>query len=300
MEHAAVDGSLCLAGVKYRPLASREECATVVSLEREIWGPGYDEAFPVAVLLVSAARGAVLIGAFDGESRMIGFVYSMVCIKDGLPMQWSYKLGVLPRYRNEGVGMRLKLLQRERAIELGVDLIQWTFDPMLAPNAYLNLTKLGVYAREYAEDLYGESLAPVTHRNIPTDRLIVTWKIRDPWVEQHLSRLEVTAGETRNRLPGPNDAVTVNRAVRRGEWLECAELAPDADAARLAVEIPMNFSSMVPHAPALALEWRLSVRKILSSCFARGYRAVEFFIDPANLKGTYLLVRPSDPDYRTV
>ncbi len=83
----------------------------------------------------------------------------------------------------------------------------------------------------------------------------------------------------------------MNRATGSGEWYECADVNLDADARRLAVEIPMGFTAMLSRAPDLALAWRMATRQIFTSYFARGYRAVEFFLDRTNRKGSYLLVR---------
>ena len=76
----------------YRDLTTLEEFATVVDLEREIWGPGYDEVVPVPILAITVMRGGILMGAF-ADRRMIGFVYSLPGIKDGKPTQWSHMLG---------------------------------------------------------------------------------------------------------------------------------------------------------------------------------------------------------------
>ena len=108
--------------IAYRDLTTLEDFAVVVELEREIWGPGYDEVVPVPILAVTVMRGGILIGAFDGDpstasgSRMVGFVYSLPGIKHGRPMQWSHMAGVLEAYRSDGVGFQLKVLQREREI----------------------------------------------------------------------------------------------------------------------------------------------------------------------------------------
>jgi predicted GNAT superfamily acetyltransferase len=283
------------AAIGYRSLRTRDDCESVVALEREIWGPRYDEAIPVAILVVTVARGAILIGAFD-DDRLVGFVYSLSATKDGKPIQWSYKLGVVKPFRNAGVGERLKLLQRERALEMGIDVIEWTFDPMLGANAHLNLTKLGAVVQEYREDLYGDSLAPVTHRSVPTDRFVVAWHLRDPHVERRVvpSVLSNLTGED-GTAPSPIDgAVPVNRTTLRGHGLECGEIALDIDTGRLMVEIPIDFSDMILRAPDVALAWRLSSRRIFTTYFAMGYGAVEFVLDRPNRKGAYLLVKNAD------
>jgi len=268
----------------YRDLTTLEEFASVVDLERQIWGPGYDDVVPVPILAVTVKRGGVLIGAFDEGERLIGFVYSLPGLKDGKPMQWSHMLGVVPEFRSDGIGRRLKGLQRERTIALGLDLIEWTFDPMQAMNAHLNFTKLGVVVDEYEENVYGESQSPL-HRGNPTDRFVAAWHIREPHVQRRMS-----AGALVVRTHEVADAPRINRAAVLGDFHECADVNLDLEARRLIVEIPMGFTDMLARAPELALAWRMTTRHIFTTYFARGYRAVDFMLDRTTRIGAYLLV----------
>jgi predicted GNAT superfamily acetyltransferase len=275
--------------IVYRDLTTLEEFASVVALEEEIWGPGYDEPVPVPILAVTVLRGGVLIGAFEA-SRLIGFVYSLPGLKHGKAMQWSHMLGVVDEFRNDGVGRELKLRQRDRTIAIGLDLIEWTFDPMQAMNAHLNFAKLGVVSDEYEENVYGASASPL-HRGNPTDRLVAQWNIREPHVERRIA-----AARHRSALPlrahDVGNAAPVNRLLPFADWYECADRTVDLDAGRLLVEIPMGFTDMLVRAPDLALAWRMATRQIFAAYFARGYRAVDFLLDRANRKGAYLLVSP--------
>src|ERR687886_758566 len=111
-----------------RPITTLEECRKVAALERVVWGyPDAEDVVPPPVLIVSIKRGGILLGAFDDSGELKGFVYSMPALKDGRPIQWSHMLGVAPDARDSGLGLRLKLAQRERALALGIDLIEWTF-----------------------------------------------------------------------------------------------------------------------------------------------------------------------------
>src|SRR5207344_3597699 len=105
----------------YRDLTTLEEFALVVDLERQIWGPVYDDVVPVSILAVSVHSGGILIGAFDGD-RMVGFVYSLPGIKDGKATQWSHMAGVVAEHRSAGLGQTLKLRQRDRTLAMGLDL----------------------------------------------------------------------------------------------------------------------------------------------------------------------------------
>jgi len=271
--------------IAYRNLATLDELAQVVELERAIWGPGYDDVVPVPILTVTVKRGAILIGAFDGDS-MIGFVYSLPGIKAGKPMQWSHMLGVLNESRSAGVGRQLKLLQRERALAMGLDLIEWTYDPMQAMNAHLNFTKLGVVVEDYEENAYGESSSPL-HRGNPTDRFVAEWRVREP----HVARRIAATGPIVLRTNEIADAVSVNRIERSGAWFESVDVDLSIDARCLLVHIPMGFTDMLARNPELALAWRICTRAIFTTYFDRGYRAVDFMLDRDAGTGTYLLVR---------
>jgi predicted GNAT superfamily acetyltransferase len=268
--------------VTYRDLTSLSDFATVVDLEQEIWGPGYTEPVPVPILVTTVKLGGILVGAFEGE-RMIGFVYSHPGLRHGRPMQWSHMAGVVAAYRNSGIGHHLKLLQRERALAMGLDLIEWTFDPMQAMNAHLNFAKLGVIVEEYEENVYGASQSPL-HRGNPTDRFVAEWRICEPHVARRL---------TRRGIPIRTDEIaslpSANRVVRAGEWPECRDVDLDIDGRRLLVEIPMGFTEMLTKASDRALTWRMETRRIFTSYFARAFRAVDFHLDRASGKGAYLL-----------
>jgi predicted GNAT superfamily acetyltransferase len=279
--------------ITFRDLTTLEEFATVVQLERDIWGPAYDDVVPVPILAVSVHSGGILIGAFDERrtendersETMIGFVYSLPGIKDGKPTQWSHMAGVLNEYRSTGIGYRLKLLQRERALHAGLDLIQWTYDPLQAMNAHLNFAKLGVVCEEYAVNIYGMSASPL-HGGNPTDRFVVDWWIRKPHVERRIG----PSSALRMRDQSVSDAGRINRAKPAGERFECVDVDLTLEDRRLLVEIPMGFTDTLAQAPDLALAWRMATREIFTTYFGRGYRAVEFFFDRASRKGAYLLV----------
>ena len=165
-----------------RPLTTLEDCRKVAELEKSVWGyTDAEDVVPPPILIVSIKRGGILLGAFDAAGEMKGFVYSMAAIKDGRPTQWSHMLGVTPDARDAGLGEALKLAQREQALRMDIDLIEWTYDPLQALNAHLNFAKLGVVVEEYEENIYGESSSPL-HRGTPTDRFVAQWGLTTPHV----------------------------------------------------------------------------------------------------------------------
>ena len=267
-----------------RPLTTLEDCRQVAALERVVWGyTDAEDVVPPPVLIVSIKRGGVLLGAFDGGGTMKGFVYSMPGLKDGRPMQWSHMLGVAPDARNSGLGVRLKLAQRQATLDMDLDLIEWTYDPLQALNAHLNFARLGVVVEEYVENLYGESSSPL-HLGTPTDRFIAGWHIREPHVERRIA----SAGQVVR--DGTVSAAPVVNPSRPGrEWLRPVEGDLSLSDRRLLVEIPAGFSAMLREDPALALEWRLTTRRIFQHYLSRGYRVVDFLLALAAGRGQYLL-----------
>lgn len=270
-----------------RPLTTLDECRKVAEIEKLVWGyTDAEDVVPPPVLIVSIKRGGTLLGAFDEAGEMKGFVYAIPALKDGRQTQWSHMLGVTPDARDSGLGAALKLAQRERALQMGIELIEWTYDPLQALNAHFNFAKLGIVVEEYEENIYGDSSSPL-HRGTPTDRFVAEWHLSTPHVERRIA----ASGRFRARDSAVSAAVLVNPSRRAGQWLEPGPSALDVDAARLLVEIPTGFTDMQARQPDLALDWRLATRRILQTYFARGYRAVDFILAREAGRGQYLLAQ---------
>jgi predicted GNAT superfamily acetyltransferase len=273
-----------------RTLTTLEECRQVAALERAVWGyTDAEDIVPPPVLIVSIKRGGILLGAFDEGGVMRGFVYSMPAIKDGRPTQWSHMLGVVPEMRAAGLGARLKLAQREAVLRMGLGLIEWTYDPLQAANAHLNFAKLGTVVEEYEENIYGESSSPL-HNGSPTDRFVAEWHIREPHVERRIASRGVPVMRDMSVAQAP----VVNPAMAGEPWLRPGNADLAIDARRVLVEIPIGFSEMLVRDASLAHDWRMSTREIFVSYFARGYRAVDFFLARDAGKGQYLLAKKAE------
>ena len=271
--------------IQIRDLTTIDEFRQVVALEQAIWGyTDQGDLVTVPVFIFTVHRGATLIGAVAPDGKMVGFAYGVIGLKDGRAMQWSHMAGVLPEYRG-GLGYRLKLAQRERALKQGLDLIEWTFDPMQAMNAHFNFAKLGGVADEYAVNFYGESTSAL-HRGTPTDRLVVSWKIAEPHV---IRRLEPAA--LRARAHEVADAPVVNTTTMDGQWRKVTIINPALDDRRVWIEIPTGFTEMQQQAPDRALQWRLDVRQMFEAYLRKGYRAVDFVLQRDAGFGRYLLAR---------
>jgi predicted GNAT superfamily acetyltransferase len=186
-------------------LATLDEFSAAVRLQRDIWGFADIELLPLRLFVVASKVGGQVLGAFDG-AKMVAFCLCIPGLKPhGRAYLHSHMLGVLPKYRDTGVGRQLKLKQREYAIASGVDLIEWTFDPLEIKNAFFNIERLGAIMRRYVHNQYGTTSSHL-HGGLPTDRLVAEWWIRSP-------RVEVLCSGQRVQRVTPPERIVVPRNI---------------------------------------------------------------------------------------
>jgi len=165
--------------IEIRALTAHPEFQDAVKLQQQIWGFEEIELLPLRLFVVASKVGGQVFGAFDGP-RMIGFCLAIPGLKaGGKSYLHSHMLGVLPEYRDQRVGRRLKLAQRDEALGRGIDLIEWTFDPLEIKNAFFNVERLGAIVRRYVFNQYGTTTSHL-HGGLPTDRCIAEWWIGSP------------------------------------------------------------------------------------------------------------------------
>jgi predicted GNAT superfamily acetyltransferase len=168
--------------IEIRELHEHAELGEIVKLQRIIWGFEEMELLPVRLLVVATKVGGQVLGAFDGR-KLIGFCFCIPGLKPGgKSFLHSHMMGVLREYRDRGVGRQLKSQQRTDALMRGIDLIEWTFDPLEIKNAFFNIERLGVVVRRYVFNQYGTSTSRL-HSGLPTDRCVAEWYIGSPRVE---------------------------------------------------------------------------------------------------------------------
>ncbi len=158
-----------------------DELRACVALQKEVWNFSDAELVPLRMFVVAEKVGGQVMGAFDG-TEMVGFALSLPGTRSGHVYLHSHMLAVRKEHRNAGLGRRLKLLQREDALARGINLIEWTFDPLEIKNAYLNIEKLGAIARRYNINQYGITSSPL-QGGLPSDRLIAEWWLKSKRVE---------------------------------------------------------------------------------------------------------------------
>jgi predicted GNAT superfamily acetyltransferase len=179
--------------IEIRQLFHLPEFEEVLRLQQAIWGFADIELLPLRFLVVVSKVGGHVFGAYDGD-MMVGFCFAIPGIKPGgRPYLHSHMLGVLPAYRDAAIGRRLKLEQREEALSRGIELIEWTFDPLELKNAFFNIERLGAIVRRYHENQYGITFSPL-HGGLPTDRCYAEWWIASERVTSILAEEGVGRG----------------------------------------------------------------------------------------------------------
>jgi predicted GNAT superfamily acetyltransferase len=178
-------------------------------------------------------------------------------------------LAVREGYRNQKIGARLKLAQREDALKRGFLRMEWTFDPVEIKNAFLNIHKLGAIVRNYEENFYGVSSSRL-QGGLQTDRLLAEWWLATP---------EVEAAVRGNRpsepgRPGEDWVTSIKVPASIYEW------KADEEQRHLAAKV------------------QAENREQFQEAFARGLAVVSFARND-NGDGIYYLGRWDEPAERT-
>jgi predicted GNAT superfamily acetyltransferase len=298
-----------------RILDSAEDMKAVEELQRQIWPGTETEIVPLHLLVTMAQNGGLVIGAFDmavadhenrpgipGEragTQMIGFVYGFPGLyqtPDGpRPKHCSHQLGVLPAYREQGVGFALKRAQWQLVRHQNIDLITWTYDPLLSRNAHLNITRLGAVCSTYKRNLYGE-LEDALNQGLLTDRFQMEWWVNSMRVNRRLSKRARRPLDLAHYLSADKKILNPTKVDSRDlprpsstDALIGIQGTQGIDAIVL-VEIPADFMTLKNADPSLALEWRLHSRAIFEYLFEQGFLATDFVHLPGNYPRSFYVL----------
>lgn len=256
--------------VTIRRVATLPEYDECVVIERETWGSQFAEVVPSIILRISQEVGGVTAAAFAPDGSMLGFVFGITGVRDGELAHWSDMLAVRVGARDMGLGKRLKAYQRELLLETGVRKMYWTYDPLVARNAYLNLTQLGARPVEYRTNFYGEDTGSDLHSALGTDRFIVVWQLDDD-----TSRAGDLDAEEWEGTPLINEVLP--------------PVLPDD--ARVRIAIPNDIFAVIDADTKHATRWRETTRAAFTTYLDRGYSVIGFLRGNAAAPGTYLLTR---------
>jgi len=274
-----------------RDLTTYDEFVQVRRLQQIIWGfDDPDTGLYPPVLFTASKNGGVVLGAFDSQGQMIGYIFGFLGREPGGPLKLcSQTMGVLPEWRSRGVATALKWAQRDRALAGGLSLITWTFDPLESPNARLNMHKLGAVSRRYWRDIYGEHFGAL-NEGLPTDRLLVEWWIRGRRVEGKVK------AEAEVEAKAEAEVEAIFEVEGRGMARRVAVLHTDLEAPRLSMEVPADIQQLKRTDMSLAWDWRLRVREAFETYLGRGYLVTDFITEGQgeDRRNTYLLQQPTE------
>src|SRR5258706_13979565 len=170
-------------GLTFRPLSSVTDFDACIEIQRLTWGRDFSDVVPLSILKIAQKPGGIAAGAFTTDGRMLGFVFGLTGVRgdrddcENRPFHWSHMLAVTPAGRDLGLGTRLKLYQRECLLGLGIEEVQWTYDPLESRNANLNFNHLGVGIAEYVENMYEGEMGSDPAQGIGSDRFIGSGRI---------------------------------------------------------------------------------------------------------------------------
>ena len=272
-------------GIVLRPLASIAEYDEAVALQDEIWGAGFSDRVPAAILRVAQKVGGVAAAAFDADGRMLGFVFGLTGIRNGQLVHWSDMLAVREEARGKRLGERLKHYQRDLVRTIGVEKMFWTFDPLVARNAHFNLNLLKAGIADYVPNFYGSNTGSVLHGSLPTDRFVAVWPVADAAMDEWDRPTRVTE---QRPVKAAFTAIVESGRVR--------VIEPLPDAGRVCVPIPPDIEGVLSSDSDAALAWRLATRHAIMHYLARGYRVAAFHRGTERDLPAYELTRsPSMP-----
>jgi predicted GNAT superfamily acetyltransferase len=260
-------GSPARQQVEVRLARSHAEFAACEALSRDIWGAAERNVVPRELLLTMQLNGGLVHGAFLPDGRLVGFCFGFAGLRDGQLRLCSHQLGVIPELRGAGIGLELKQAQGNDARRLGYPLVSWTFDPLEARNAYINLHRLGCIARLYDRNHYGQ-MEDELNRGLPSDRFEAEW-----WLDRPRARAPVDEPVVMLRLAG-------DEPIR-----EAVDLAT---APAVLIGVPQDFQAVKKRSLELAQRWRLESRAALEAALSAGMIAVDF-----RREGAYVMARAS-------
>lgn len=249
-------------GLVIRPLAIPAEFEKAEELQMSVWGGGDRRIITSKEAMIAMHHnGGLALGAFTGR-KMVGFSLMMVGYLKGTVYLYSHQTGVLQECQSKGVGYLLKRKQREVAIARGFKMIAWTFDPIIARNAYFNLGKLGAVARNYHVDYYGNMRDSINY-DWPTDRILAEWYV-NPAIKSRIASNAKKGEETYSPL----------RTAGAEPYPKCLDWTVDLKAQQVLVQIPRDIIELKRHDRAEAIRWREATREVFMAYFGAGYSAV--------------------------
>ena len=262
--------------IEIRTLTSVEDCRRVQVVQDLVWGGGHGDTMSIHVLVTQTKSGGLLQAAFvergaEDTEGMVGFSFGWPAFGYGSAGERKLKfcshiMGVLPAWHGRGIGLRLKLSQREELLRQGwTDWVTWTFDPLQRVNGRLNVSRLGGISTTYLRNVYGE-MTDSLNAGMPTDRFQVDWYLDSPRV-----RNAISADRQTPEWPTGSLQRARTRSPGNGRPRAPHGHPPSPDGRPYALPLPDNVDDLRRAGGTLLFDWRFFVRQAAESCLAAGY-----------------------------
>lgn len=254
--------------IEIRRVENMDDFFRIAEIQKQVWGQDSLVVTSPHLVKVHVEMGALVLGAYTSEENIVGFVYSFPGERGGKRIHWSHMLAVVPRHRGTGLGKLLKWKQRDEVLKAGMDICCWTFDPLQAINARLNLVALGAQTDEYIVDAYS-TRDGYLDGGLPTDRFVAHWELNHPRVVER-------ARGNKHRAPVSAETLAIACRVDRHQGLYIPSdmdlsLADDF----VGVTIPPDINGLRSSHPEIAYQWRLAIRDVLTNYLDNGYCLVD-------------------------
>lgn len=251
-----------------RPLSGVDDALHLQAVHAQIWGVVPGDIVPSHIIVTLAANGGMVLGAFDpagpAESGgMVGFVLGWLgTTKTGAVKHVSHIAGVLPAWRGRGIGVDLKLAQRDFVLAQGLTThVTWTYDPLQRVNGAFNIHRLGATCTTYKVNVYGV-MTDELNKGMPSDRFQVDWYLESP---------RVVHAVTHGHIPPAWDPSGLHRLPADPTHAP----ALPADGAPIAVPLPASVSALQRDDPDGLMAWRLYLRTAIQQAFAADYAVID-------------------------
>lgn len=269
-----------MSDIEIRLCKTWDECIQCEELQKTVWEmPDYRDVVPANFLITAIKNGGLLVGAFRGV-EMVGFAFGFLGSERDASQpatvhlkHTSHMLAVLPDARAGGLGAQMKWFQRAEALKQGLDLMTWTYDPLQAVNAHLNLTRLGAIARRYYRNQYGD-MTDALNAGLASDRFEVEW-----WLDSESVRLRESLNSSARKNAYRQLEIKCENAteIYNVEWhsngFPIIKHENPLEGSIVRVQIPPDINAMKAGNLSLAIRWREQTRSTFERAFAAGYAA---------------------------
>jgi predicted GNAT superfamily acetyltransferase len=259
--------------IDVEPLRTLDDFSACEHLQRRLLGEHAGAALlGVPALRAIAESGGLLLGVRQsGVGReLAGAVVDLSTTWEGFPAHFNYLIGVSAEARNGGIGLALRVAERQHALAAGVEVVRAWVDPLRSSESHIFLNRLGAIGTKYERSVFGE-LPDRVHRGLATDRICAQWWLRSPRTVALLDE-----GRAASHLrAGLHEMVVATRTTSgRSGQRTLVDVHADVDAANVLVEIPVDIELLRDEDPAEARRWRLGTREVFERLLVTGYLLV--------------------------